>query len=122
MISCSVLLIVFKDTVGEALEFICDWMQDNQFLGPFVLSMIFIVATPLMVPGLLMTAGTGYIMQTVYKVKWKAILYGVLTVGSGVWLGSLISFLVGRYILKDFSARLFKKYKVLAAFNTLFVE
>lgn len=108
--------------MGEAFSIICDWIEDNQTLGPFVLGLIFVVMTPLMVPGLLMNMGTGYIFQVVYQTRWKAVIYGAITVNIGASLGSLISFLVGRYILGDFSARLFAKYKVLSALDSLFLR
>ena len=65
------------------------------------------------VPGAVMTLGTGFIMHTVYKKLWKSILVGTLTVFTGTWIGSTISFILGRYVLRDLTNWLFKKFKIM---------
>ena len=97
-------------------------MKANRELGPFLMALACVIATPLAVPGALMTIGTGFILYTVYGVVWEAVLIGTLTVFLGTWFGSGIAFLIGRYVLRDLTGRLIRRYKTMSALDMVIKE
>ena len=97
-------------------------MQDHTELGPFLLAISFALLTPLLIPATLVIVPTGLIMQRVFEEKWKAILIGTLTSFLGLWIGSLISFLIGRYIMRDLTQRLNGKYKIMKALDLVLMD
>ena len=111
------LIIVYRKNIIEGLDKFCNWMQDHIELGPFLLAISFVLLTPLLIPATLVIVPTGLIMQRVFQKKWKAILIGSLTSFLGLWIGSLISFLIGRYIMRDLTQRLNKNYKIMKALD-----
>jgi len=111
------LIIVYRKNLIEGLGKFCNWMQDHIELGPFLLAISFVVLTPLLIPATLVIVPTGLIMQRVFQNKLKAILIGSLTSFLGLWIGSLISFLIGRYIMRDLTQRLNKNYKIMKALD-----
>lgn len=118
VVSVITLIAIYPDRVGKALEVYCDWMETKAALGTFVMVVVLIIATSLGTPGSLMSIGTGFIFYTVYKgLVWKSILVGLLVVFLGTWLGSILAFLLGRYVLQDLTRRLNAKYKTMRALD-----
>ena len=54
-----VLVIVFNSWVSEQTELFLEWLRDNPVLGTICLSLIYIVATLIFLPGSLLTLGAG---------------------------------------------------------------
>ena len=70
-----------------------------------------------------MTIGTGFIMDVVYEGEhWKSITVGVLTVFIGTWLGSLLSFFIGRYVFRELTLQMAKRYRVMRALDCAFLD
>ena len=107
------LIIAYPEQIGEAFEAFIDWIKENQALGPFLMSITFILWTPLCAPATLMTISTGFILHNVFEEVWITILVGTVTVFIGTWLGSVLSFLIGRYVMRDCTMRLSLKYKLI---------
>ena len=82
-------------------------------LGPFLMCITFIVWTPLCAPASLMTISTGFILHHAYEALWATLLVGTVTVFIGTWFGSVFSFLIGRYVMRDCTTRLSRKYKLM---------
>lgn len=100
VVSVITLIAIYPDRVGKALEVYCDWMETKTLLGTFIMILVLIIATSLGTPGSLMSIGTGFILYTVFEgLMWKSILVGLLVVFLGTWLGSILAFLLGRYVL-----------------------
>ena len=60
-----------------------------------------------------MTVGTGFILHSVFEETWITITVGTFTVFIGLWFGSVLSFLMGRYVMRDCTMRLSLKYKLI---------
>ena len=73
----------------------------------------FIVWTPLCAPASLMATSTGFILHNVFEELWVTIPVGTLVAFIGTWLGSVLSFLMGRYVMRDCTMRLSLKYKLI---------
>ena len=54
-----VLIIVYNDEVSDVIEDFLEWLEDNPALGTFCLSLIYIIATLIFLPGSLLTLGAG---------------------------------------------------------------
>ena len=48
---------------------------------------------------------------------WKSIIYGSITAYLGTWIGSLLAFLIGRYIFRDLARCLSDRYKIMRALD-----
>ena len=101
-------------------------MSENKQIGPVIMACVIAIATPLFIPGSLMTIGTGFIMHQVYKDDdeqvWKSIVVGTLIVYLGTWLGSCLSFFLGRYVLRDMTERLNKRFLMMRALDRAMKE
>ena len=69
------------------------------------------------VPNTLLAFGSGFIFKQAYGKVWIALLLGTSAIWLGTWIGSIIAFLLGRYLFTQFSERLAEKHKVKAAFD-----
>ena len=59
LITLIVLMIVFRDWVSETTQAFLEWLGDNPVEGTICLSLIYIVATLIFLPGSLLTLGAG---------------------------------------------------------------
>jgi len=64
--------------------------------------MIYIVSTIFFVPGSFLTIGAGFAFATAYNSVTYGVIFGSLSVFVGASIGSIISFLLGRYFFRDF--------------------
>jgi len=78
---------------------ITDWVRDGLTwvdglgaIGPVVLAALYVLATVLFVPGVLLTFGAGILF---------GLVKGAITVSIGSTLGATAAFLVGRYFARD---------------------
>lgn len=79
--------------VAETLTSFLEYVRGLGVLGPVLLAAVYVVATVLMAPGLILTLGAGY----VFGVFW-----GTVTVSVGSVVGATAAFLIGRYAARDF--------------------
>jgi uncharacterized membrane protein YdjX (TVP38/TMEM64 family) len=122
IITVIVLIALYPEKLIESLESYCDWMVDNIWLGSFLIFLVCIPGTTLGAPGTMMTFPTGYIMHEVFDEKhWKSIPIGVLTVYLGTYVGSIFTFLIGRYVFKSLAERMSNKYKIIGALDHAFL-
>ena len=119
MITCVTLVFVYYSEIADRFDDLADWIRDNKVLGPVVLAISFAIVTPLMFPGGFINIGTGFVMSRVFEEKWKAILVGSLTAFFGEWIGSCISFVCGRYLLRDLARRLKNRFKIMNALDVV---
>lgn len=59
LITIIVLIVVFNDWVSETTTKFLEWLADNPVEGTISLSLIYIVATLIFLPGSLLTLGAG---------------------------------------------------------------
>lgn len=72
------------------------WVRDAGVLGPVVFMLLFAVSAVLFVPGTVMTLAGGALFG-----PWLGTFYNI----SGATLGALISFLIARYLARDWAQR-----------------
>ncbi len=73
--------------VGEYLGALLDWVQGLGVWGPGILIAVYIVATVAMVPGIILTLGSGFLF---------GVVDGSITVSIASTVGATLAFLVGR--------------------------
>jgi uncharacterized membrane protein YdjX (TVP38/TMEM64 family) len=73
-------------------------------------------ATVLFIPGSILTLGAGFVFAAAFGLGGGIIL-GTLSVFIGASLGAIASFLLGRYLLRDFVQTLTKKYTLFEALD-----
>lgn len=112
-----VLIIVYRDWVSDTTQAFLEWLGENPVEGTICLSLIYIVATLIFLPGSLLTLGAGVALQAALKKTWLAIIIGTIGVWVGAWIGSNLAMLLGRYLFRDSAASLAKKYRVMHAID-----
>ena len=108
-----------KTGIREFLE----WIQyDNPIGGIFLFTLVCCVTTILFIPGVLLTVGSGYVFATTFGFTY-GIIIGSITYFVGACLGSIISFIVGRFLLRDcVQSTLLTKFSILNALDTTLEE
>jgi uncharacterized membrane protein YdjX (TVP38/TMEM64 family) len=99
-----------------------DWLSSHLLLGIFVVIIIYIIATILFIPGSILTIGTGYafhqaLQHTTSNATFLAVLCSSVSVFIGATLGSIICFLLGRYLFRDYVLELANRYETFRAID-----
>jgi phosphotransferase system glucose/maltose/N-acetylglucosamine-specific IIC component len=58
--------IIDSDRLTDWFESFIDWIRDNPILGPFILIIVYIIATVLFLPGIILTLGAGFALNEAY--------------------------------------------------------
>ena len=117
LITIIILMIVFREEVSDTTTEFLEWLGENPIEGTICLSLIYIVATLIFIPGSLLTLGAGVALQAALKKTWLAIIIGTIGVWIGAWIGSNLAMLIGRYLFRDSAAKMAKKYRVINAID-----
>ena len=112
-----ILVIVFSKEVKQGLTDFIQWIADHKVSGPLILSLVYIAATIFFIPGSILTLGAGYAFNLAYKSTGIALLIGTLSVWLGAAIGSLIAFLLARYVFTDQVAKLSQKFRLFRAID-----
>jgi uncharacterized membrane protein YdjX (TVP38/TMEM64 family) len=98
------------------------WIEDNPGSGVVVFMLVYFAATVLFVPGTILTLGAGFVFSASFGSLGIGILLGVIAVFFGASAGATVSFLFGRYLLRDGVLKLSKKYKIFEALDKAMAE
>lgn len=79
--------------IASTLTHFLEYVRGLGVWGPALLAVVYIAATVLMAPGLILTLGAGYVF---------GVVVGTVTVSVGSVLGATAAFLIGRYAARDF--------------------
>lgn len=91
-------------------------MKENPVLAPVILILVYMVATVLFVPGLILTIGAGSAFYFAYGDSiWAAVLIGSLAVWVGAEIGSILAFLLGRFVFRSAMEKKAAKYQTFVA-------
>jgi uncharacterized membrane protein YdjX (TVP38/TMEM64 family) len=82
---------------------------------------VYFLATVLFIPASLLTLGAGFVFASAFGLG-GGIALATLAVFIGACLGAIASFLLGRYLLRDFVQRLTKKYTIFKALDAALEE
>lgn len=78
--------------MGESLQQFNRWVGDLGLLGILVFMIVYATATVLLLPGVILTVGAGF----VFGLGW-----GFLAVSIGSTIGAALAFLIGRFFARD---------------------
>ncbi|KAL7563154.1 hypothetical protein ACA910_014433 [Epithemia clementina (nom. ined.)] len=101
----------------SVLKFL-EWLGGHPVLGILAVIGIFTLATVLFMPANLLTIGTGFAFRTAFGNYKKAVLLGSITVLLGSAIGSICSFLLGRYLFRDLALHFAAKYPMFRAIDS----
>lgn len=105
----------------DALSGFLEWIEENPVPGIFSFTLVFFVATIILIPGALLTLGAGYVFANAFGMGLGVAL-GTLSTFVGACAGSLASFLLGRYLMRDWVDKLSHKYEICKALNAAMNE
>jgi uncharacterized membrane protein YdjX (TVP38/TMEM64 family) len=83
----------------------------------YLLYLVYAVATVLFIPASILTLGAGFVFAAAFGLG-GGIALGVVSVFVGASIGAIASFLLGRYLLRDFVQSLVKKYTLFEALDS----
>ena len=93
------------------------WVELHPFLGVLAVICVYTVATILFIPGAILTIGCGFAFRSAFDSTFKGVLFASTAVFIGAFIGSLCSFLLGRYLFRDFVLELASGYPILQAID-----
>ena len=97
-----ILIIIFKYfNLTEFLRSILIWIESLGLWSPVTFIIIYNLATLLFIPGLILSLGGGVIF---------GVIWGSIYVFFASTLGSIIAFLIGRYISRDWVCKQFEQH------------
>ncbi|EJK65235.1 hypothetical protein THAOC_13931 [Thalassiosira oceanica] len=107
---------------GATVSAFLEWIESNVIAGVFAFMGVYFVATVLFVPGSVLTLGGGFVFGKALGLG-RGVALASSAVFIGASLGAIASFLLGRYLLRDWvTERLFKKYKIMTALGSALEE
>lgn len=84
-------LLVYLDIHEEVLHFL-DWLDAQGIMGPLLFIVLMMLVVVFLLPGVMFTTGAGFVF---------GVVEGTICVVVGSTLGSMLSFLIARYLLGD---------------------
>jgi len=127
LILLSIIIFVIVDSVTNkyvisGFQTFLEWVQDNLVAGVFAFMGVYFVATVCFIPGSILTLGSGFIFGKAIGVG-PGVALATLAVFVGASLGAIVSFLIGRYVLRDWvMKRLVEKYPIIQALDEAFLQ
>ena len=125
LLSSTIVLIFIDAQTTRYLETLytslVDWLSSHVLFGIFVIILIYILATILFIPGSILTIGTGYAFhQAMQQQQYSnavilAVLGSSVAVFVGATSGSIICFLLGRYMFRDYVVQMANRYEIFRA-------
>ena len=100
--------------VSDILTNFLEWVEENPALGAIAFAAVYVFTTICFIPGLLLTLGSGLVFGRALGIG-LGVLVGTISVFVGATVGAILSFLLGRFVLKDQAQKLFNKFKILKA-------
>ena len=107
--------------IRTGIENFLEWMQDNPFIGFFAFMLLNFCTTLLFIPGILLAVGSGYVFSNALGLG-LGIVIGTTASFTAAFAGSVVSFLIGRFLLRDLVSGFTKKMKILQALDNAFEE
>lgn len=101
---------------SAVLDFL-GWVEEHPGRGVLAVIIVYIVATILFVPGSILTFGAGYAFGAASENKLHGVMLASAAVFVGASLGSISTFLLGRYLFRDCVIRLASNYPLFQAID-----
>jgi uncharacterized membrane protein YdjX (TVP38/TMEM64 family) len=93
------------------------WISAHLIAGIFALTAVYAIATVTFIPGSILTIGSGFVYGNAFGLGWGvAIASGVVFIGASC--GAILSFLLGRYLLREWvGERFVERYPMVKALD-----
>ena len=119
LILTAVIIFVIIDSfttkyVSSAFTSLYTWIDCNPTAGAFVLTFVVALSTLLFIPGALLTIGCGLVYGMIVGLG-RGVVIGTTVVFIGASIGSLLSFILGRYLLRDCVSKWLDRYSLFKA-------
>lgn len=103
--------------IKTGFENFLDWTSTHLVGGAFALVAVYAIATVAFVPGAVLTIGSGFVYGNALGLGWGvAVASAVVFVGAST--GAIISFLLGRYLMREWvGERFVERYPVIKALD-----
>lgn len=109
------------NNVSDLVDDFLEWVEDNPTEGVFAFIGVYFIATVFFVPGTILTLGAGFVFSAAFGLG-VGVLLGTLAVFLGASLGAIASFLLGRFLLRDWVSTLTGKFAVFEALDVSLAE
>lgn len=100
--------------VSSAFTSLYTWIDCNPTAGAFVLTFVVAISTLLFIPGALLTVGCGLVYGMIFGLG-RGVVIGTAVVFVGASIGSILSFILGRYLLRDCMSKWLDRYSLFKA-------
>ncbi|GMI39726.1 hypothetical protein TeGR_g3866 [Tetraparma gracilis] len=87
--------------LSHLIEHLITWIEHNPIAGMVVFALVYIAATVLFIPGSLLTIGAGLAFSSATGSALYGTLLGSVSVFFGASAGSILAFVLARYLLRD---------------------
>lgn len=119
----AVIVFVIIDTtttkyLKTAIDSLLKWVEENPAAGIIAFTLFVFVATIAFIPGAILTIGAGYVFERSFGLG-PGVLVGSITIFVGASAGAILSFLIGRYLLRDCVNRLAHRYSTFEALDAV---
>lgn len=101
MLTCVSVCVMYKKKFTIMIEHFLLWTKSHPYAGPFLISLLILVVVVAILPYSIIAVGAGWTFQQTFQNKAVAISVGTATVFMGAWLGALVAFVLGRYLVRD---------------------
>ena len=105
----------------NAIENLLQWVEEKPAAGIIAFTLFVFVATVAFIPGAILTIGAGFVFERVWGAG-AGILVGTITIFVGASTGAIVSFLIGRYLLRDCVDHLAHRYSIFEALDAVMKE
>jgi len=121
IITTLVLAIVYNEFTKDTITDYLNWIEENPILGGLTFMLVYMCATVFLIPGSLLTIGSGVIYSQVYG-TFGGVLFATVVVFIGASIGCTLAFLLGRYIFQEVVEGWIQKYDNFRALEDVFEE
>lgn len=127
VILLSVVIFVIVDSlttkyISNGFQTFLEWIETNLVAGVFAFMGVYFVATVAFMPGSILTLGSGFVFGKAVGLG-PGVALAAVAVFVGASLGAIVSFLLGRYLLKEWVGRkLVEKYPIIKALDEAFEQ
>jgi len=118
LMSCIIYVVVDfcgNRTIESTLSIFLEWVHQNPYQGCVAVTFCYIIATVFFVPGSILTFGVGFAIGSSVENKVNGVLLATTSVFIGASIGSICSFLLGRYLFRDCVMQLAFSYPIFQA-------
>ena len=95
-----VLAIVYHQVSSSLFLSFLEWMEEHIYIGSIAFVSIYIVCTIIMIPGSILTLGAGFVYCDILGTV-QGVLIATIIVWLSASIGATLSFINGRYLLRN---------------------